>query len=142
MIPEKNVALVDMETQKLKKEKLFSPFTIHRLGRSKDDTELQHGNLEKRMDSHCEDPLDWEVGNVPRDPSFSDGDPSLLFLLIRDFTLESSFLGQPGWPSDLALPSAQGVILETQDRVPCWAPCRELVSPSACVSASLSLSLS
>ena len=33
------------------------------------------------------------------------------------------------------------VILETQDRVPHWAPCTEPASPSACVSASLSLSL-
>ena len=35
--------------------------------------------------------------------------------------------------------SAQGVILESQDRVPHQAPC---MKPSACVSASLSLSLS
>ena len=39
------------------------------------------------------------------------------------------------------LPLAQGVILESQDRVPCRAPCIEPASPSACVSASLSLSL-
>ena len=40
------------------------------------------------------------------------------------------------------LPSAQGVILESLDRVPHWAPCMEPVSsPSARVSASLSLSL-
>ena len=31
------------------------------------------------------------------------------------------------------LPSAQGVILESQDRVPHRAPCREPASPSACV---------
>ena len=48
---------------------------------------------------------------------------------------------QPGWLSGLALPSAQGLILETQDRVPRWAPCMEPASPSACVSASLSLSV-
>ena len=41
-----------------------------------------------------------------------------------------------------SLPSAQGVILGTGDRVPRWAPCMEPASPSACVSASLSLSLS
>ena len=40
------------------------------------------------------------------------------------------------------LPSAQGVILETQDQVPHQAPCMEPASPSACVSASLSVSLS
>ena len=39
------------------------------------------------------------------------------------------------------LPSAQGMILESQDRVPYQAPCMEPASPSACVSASLSLSL-
>ena len=49
--------------------------------------------------------------------------------------------GQPRWFSDLAPPSAQGLILETQDQVPCRAPCMEPASPSACVSASLSLSL-
>ena len=41
------------------------------------------------------------------------------------------------WPG----PSAQGMILETRDRVPHQAPCTEPASPSACVSASLSLSL-
>ena len=50
--------------------------------------------------------------------------------------------GQPGWLSGLALPSAQGLILETRDRVPRRAPCMEPACVSACVSASLSLSLS
>ena len=50
--------------------------------------------------------------------------------------------GQPGWLSGLVLPSAQGVILETRDRVPHRAPCMEPASPSACVSASLSLYVS
>ena len=40
------------------------------------------------------------------------------------------------------LPSAQGVILESWDRVPHRAPCMEPASPSAGASASLSLSLS
>ena len=48
--------------------------------------------------------------------------------------------GQPGWLSGLALPSAQGVILETRDRIPCQAPgAWSLLLPSAYVSASLSL---
>ena len=51
-------------------------------------------------------------------------------------------MGQPGWLSGLALPSAQGEILETRDRVPRRAPCMEPASPSACVSASLSVCLS
>ena len=50
--------------------------------------------------------------------------------------------GQPGWLSGLVPPSAQGVILETPDRVPHRAPCMEPASPSACVSASLFVSLS
>ena len=39
------------------------------------------------------------------------------------------------------LPLAQGMILESQDRVPHRASCMEPASPSACVSASLSVSL-
>ena len=50
--------------------------------------------------------------------------------------------GQPQWLSGLAPPSAQDVILETQDRVPCQALCVELASPSACVSEPLSLCVS
>ena len=45
--------------------------------------------------------------------------------------------GQPRWLSSLALSSAQGVILETWDRVPRQAPRTEPASPSACVSAPL-----
>ena len=56
--------------------------------------------------------------------------------------LKEEKVGQPGWLSGLAPPSAQGLILETWDRVPCQAPCVEPASPSACVSASLSLSVS
>ena len=37
------------------------------------------------------------------------------------------------------LPSAQGMILESQDRVPHWAPCMEAASLSAYVSTSLSV---
>ena len=51
-------------------------------------------------------------------------------------------LGQPGWLSGLVLPSAQALILETWDQVPRLAPCTEPASPSACVSASLSLCFS
>ena len=39
------------------------------------------------------------------------------------------------------LPSAQSVILESRDLVPHPAPCGEPASPSACVSASLCMSL-
>ena len=39
------------------------------------------------------------------------------------------------------LPSAQVVILGSRDLVPHWAPLKEPASPSACVSASLYVSL-
>ena len=50
--------------------------------------------------------------------------------------------GSLGGSAVWRLPSAQDVILESWDQVPCRAPCMEPASPSACVSASLSLSLS
>ena len=50
--------------------------------------------------------------------------------------------GQPGWLSGLALPSAQGMILETRDRVPCQAPCMEPASLSLPVSLPLTLCVS
>ena len=56
-------------------------------------------------------------------------------------SLKTHILGQPWWLSGLAPLSAQGRILETRDRVPRRAPCMEPASPSACVAASLSLSL-
>ena len=60
--------------------------------------------------------------------------PGVCFKIVK--------IGIPGWLGGLALPSAQGLILETWDRVPCQAPCVEPASPPACVSASLSLCLS
>ena len=51
-------------------------------------------------------------------------------------------VGRLGGSAVERLPLAQGAILETRDGVPPWAPCMEPASPSACVSASLSLSLS
>ena len=66
---------------------------------------------------------------------------TLIQILGKVFRVEFKiqWLEQPRWLSSLALPSAQGVILETQDWVPCPAPCMEPASPSAYVSASLSL---
>ena len=49
--------------------------------------------------------------------------------------------GIPRWLRVLAPPSAQGMILESRDQVPRRAPCMEPASPSACVSASLCVSL-
>ena len=48
--------------------------------------------------------------------------------------------GSLGWSVVWRLPLAQGVILESRDRVPCRAPSVEPASPSACVSVSLSVS--
>ena len=51
--------------------------------------------------------------------------------------------GTPGWLRGWAhLPWAQGVILESRDPVPYPVPCMGPASPSACVSASLSFSMS
>ena len=49
--------------------------------------------------------------------------------------------GTPGGSAVERLPSAQGVILGSRDRVPRRGPCRDPASPSACVSASLCVSL-
>ena len=49
--------------------------------------------------------------------------------------------GQPQWRSGLAPPAAWGVILGSRDQVLHRAPCMEPASPSACVSASLCMSL-
>ena len=51
------------------------------------------------------------------------------------------FRGSLGCTVVQRLPLAQGVILETGDQVPRWAPGMVPASPSACVSASLPLSL-
>ena len=65
------------------------------------------------------------------------GDPQLLFPSV----VEGSTQGHLGGSAIGSLPSAQGMILESRDRVPHRAPLMEPASPSACVSASLSLSL-
>ena len=49
--------------------------------------------------------------------------------------------GQPTWLSGLVPPLAYGMILKTQDQVPCQAPCMEPASRSLCVCFCLSLSL-
>ena len=63
--------------------------------------------------------------------------PSNMLLCLKDpLSSVSLFLGHPRWLSCLALPSAQVMILETRDRVPCRAPCMEPASPSASLSLS------
>ena len=58
---------------------------------------------------------------------------------ILGWEADMSKLGHLGGSVVERLPSAQGVILGPWDQVPHWAPCMEPASPSACVSASLSL---
>ena len=55
---------------------------------------------------------------------------------------KESSLGHLGGSAVEHLPLTQGVTLGYQDRVPRRAPCMDPASPSACVSASLSLCLS
>ena len=55
--------------------------------------------------------------------------------------LEMILRGSLGGAAVRRLLLAQGAILEIRDRISRWAPCMEPASPSACVSASLSLSL-
>ena len=56
-------------------------------------------------------------------------------------TIKKEKLGHLGSSVVEHLSSAWGMIPESQDRVPHWAPCMEPASPSAYVSAFLSLSL-
>ena len=63
-------------------------------------------------------------------------------LNLTDILKYVQMRGQPWWLSGLALPSAQGVILETWDGVPHQAPCMEPASPSTSVSVSVSLCVS
>ena len=49
--------------------------------------------------------------------------------------------GKPRWLSSLAPAFSPSMILGSRDQVPCRAPCMEPASPSACVSASLCVSL-
>ena len=67
---------------------------------------------------------------------------STFVYIVFIYSFNYSFWGHPWWRSGLAPPTARGLILETQGRVPLQAPCMEPTSPSASVSASLSLSLS
>ena len=93
------------------------------------------GEADSKQGARC-----WTQSLVPRIRPWAEGSAKLL---SRPGCPKKKLkIGQPGWLSGLAPPSAQGVILETQDPVPRWAPCVGPASPSACVSAPLSLSLS
>ena len=78
------------------------------------------------------DPYTLEfLGEIPTTQGNWAGGEMILFKIVIE--------GKPGWLSGLVSPSAQGLILETQDRVPCQAPCMKPASPSAFVSVSVSL---
>ena len=70
--------------------------------------------------------------------TFLGADRLMLLTASYKHELRGSLGGLAVW----CLPSAQGVILESQDRVLHKAPCMEPASPSACVSASLSICVS
>ena len=82
----------------------------------------------------------WEE---PRCPSRHEWIKKMWFMYTMEYysAIRKDEYGQPGWLSRLSLPSAQGLILETWNLVPRQAPSMEPASPSAYVSASLSLSL-
>ena len=63
-----------------------------------------------------------------------------LWIIIKKQN-KCSLKGPPGGSVVERLPSAQGVTLGSRDQVPHRAPWMEPVSPSACVSVSLSVSL-
>ena len=67
--------------------------------------------------------------------------PLVGFCGLNIHAFKSSLSGHLGGSVVEHLPSAQGIILETQDRVPRWAPWMEPASPSACASASFCVSL-
>ena len=62
--------------------------------------------------------------------------------MVVEPSIEQRHSGSLGGAAVWHLPLAQGAILETWDRIPRRAPSMEPVSPSACVSASLSLPVS
>ena len=70
------------------------------------------------------------------------GWPRISVLICVGTQKKCSMRGRLGGSAVEHLPSAQGVILGSRDRVPHRAPCMGPASPSACVSASLSVCLS
>ena len=64
---------------------------------------------------------------------------SLSLTLGVELAFQTMLMGHLGGSVVKCLPLAQGMILESQDQVPHRAPCMEPASPSACVSASLSV---
>ena len=82
------------------------------------------------------------VGLPHPDPSTRVEAARQLSQLEVDTSVRTNSRGSLGGSAVWRLPLAQGAILESWDRVPCRAPCVEPASPSACVSAFLSLCVS
>ena len=61
---------------------------------------------------------------------------------MRNTLIKETSWGCLGGSAVKCLPSAQGMILESRDRVPCHSPCMEPAFPSAYVSTSLYVCLS
>ena len=125
-----------------------SPWLPHEVGTSVGTASRFKKNRDCRHAASCQRPHSWWVvraGTRRRmsfqtlqtwRPHFSTAGPPGQDSWVQIFNLR-----QPWWLSGLALPAAQGVILETLDRVPLRALWGEPASPSACVLASLSVSL-
>ena len=106
------------------------------------DTQRQsqrHRQREKQ--APCREPT---VGLDPGSPRSSPGPKAVLNCWAPRAAqfLKPFYQGRLGGSVLKRQPSAQGVILESRDRVLHWAACMEPASPSAYVSASLSLSVS
>ena len=91
--------------------------------------------------------LCWDCESFSLIDSYHIWSKYLKYGLKRYFCLKNTHFqkhhqGTPGWLRSWASASAQGMILWFQDRVPHRAPCRESASPSAYVSASLSVCVS
>ena len=90
----------------------------------------RHRQREKQ--APCREP---DMGLDPRSPGSRPGPKAGAKLLNHPGVPISGNLylcpGHPRWCSGLAPPAAQGVILESWDRVPCQAPCMGPASPSA-----------
>ena len=82
----------------------------------------------------------WERKHSGMPNSFKH--PNWPLICTLPSSIKLNFQGRPGGSAVWHLPLAQGMILGSRDRVPRQAPCMEPASPSACVSASLSFSVS
>ena len=81
--------------------------------------------------------ITWESWWCPGHISYQFNQSSRARHRQQDFVLKVSQVGISGWLSGLVPAFGSGHNMESQDRVPRWAPGMEPASPSVCVSASL-----